>query len=170
MIRFSKGYGFHYITISTTVSFCSRLTQQTCLTNFSDTHSQHHAGFNSFINTNFVTLLSNGRPYGGCAVYFRNTLSSSISHCQIVSRRFCGIKVKLAGGHIYLVVCVYLPFDDGHASDTLKFGEVLGELRLFCTLSIMICWLWLEILMVTLLVLIVDLELVNCFVPCRLLV
>ena len=85
----------------------------------------------SFIYTNFVTLLSNGRPYGGCAVYFRNTLSSSISHCQIVSRRFCGIKVKLAGGHIFLVVCIYLPFDDGHASDALKFGEVLGELEAF---------------------------------------
>jgi len=72
-----------------------------------------------------------GRPYGGCAIYFRTTLSSSISHCQIVSRRFCGIKVKLAGGRILLVVCVYLPFDDGHASDVLKFGEVLGELEAF---------------------------------------
>jgi len=30
-----------------------------------------------------------------------------------------------------LVVCVYLPFDDGHASDVLKFGEVLGELDAF---------------------------------------
>ena len=68
-----------------------------------------------------------GRPYGGCAAYFRNTLSSSISHCQIVSRRFCGIKVKLAGVHILFVVCVYLPFADGHALDALKFGEVLGE-------------------------------------------
>ena len=51
------------------------------------------------------------------------------------------------------------------ASDTLKFGEELG----FCTLSIMICCLWLEIFMLTLLVLIV-LELVNYFVSCRLLV
>lgn len=125
--------------------------------------------FHSFINTNCATLLSNGRPYGGCAVYFRNTLSSSISHCQIVSRRFCGIKVKLAGGHILLVVCVYLLFDDGHALDALKFGEVLGELEAFCTLSIMTCWLWLEILMLTSLVLII-LKLVNCSVPCRLLV
>ena len=50
---------------------------------------------------------------------------------QAVSRRFCGIKVKLAGGRILLVVCVYLPFDDGHASDVLKFGEVLGELEAF---------------------------------------
>ena len=62
-----------------------------------------------------------GCPYGGCAVYFRNALSSSISH----------IKVKLAGGRILLVVCVYLPFDDSHASDALKFGEVLGELEAF---------------------------------------
>ena len=29
------------------------------------------------------------------------------------------------------MVCVYLPFDDGHASDALKFGEVLGELEAF---------------------------------------
>ena len=57
-------------------------------------------------------------------VLFRNT---SISHCQVVSRRFCGIKVKLTGGCILLVVCVHLPFDDGHASDSLKFGEVLCE-------------------------------------------
>ena len=62
-----------------------------------------------------------GRTYGGYAIYSRNTLSSSISHCQVVSRRFCGIKVKLAGGHIFLVMCVYLA-DDGHASDALKFG------------------------------------------------
>ena len=41
-----------------------------------------------------------GHPYGGCVVYFRNTLSSSISNCQVVSRRFCGIKVKLDGGRI----------------------------------------------------------------------
>ena len=34
-------------------------------------------------------------------------------------------------GASFLVVCVYLPFDDGHASDTLKFGEVLGELEAF---------------------------------------
>ena len=72
-----------------------------------------------------------GHPYGGRAAYFRNTLSSSISHCQIVSRRFCGIKVKLAGGHIFLVVCIYLPFADGHALDALKFGELLGELEAF---------------------------------------
>ena len=39
--------------------------------------------------------------------------------------------MKLAGGHIFLVVCIYLPFDDGHASDALKFGEVLGELEAF---------------------------------------
>ena len=28
-------------------------------------------------------------------------------------------------------MCVYLPFDDGHASDALRFGEVLGELEAF---------------------------------------
>ena len=108
-----------------------------------------------------------GRPYGGRAAYFRNTLSSSISHCQIVSRRFCGIKVKLAGGHILYVVRVYLPFDDGHASDALK---CLVNWRLFCTLSISY----------DLLAVVgnfnVDfnrtcvLELVNCSVSCRLLV
>lgn len=66
-----------------------------------------------------------GRPYGGCAVYFRNTLFSSISHCQIVSRRFWLV------GASFFVVCVYLLFDDGHALDALKFSEVLGELEAF---------------------------------------
>ena len=72
-----------------------------------------------------------GPPYGGCAVYVRNTLSSSVSHCQVVSRIFCGIKDKLAGGRTLLVVCVYTPFDDGHAFDSLKFCEVLCELEAF---------------------------------------
>ena len=45
--------------------------------------------------------------------------------------KFCGIKVKLAGGRILLVVCVYLLFNDGHASDSLKFGEVICELEAF---------------------------------------
>ena len=62
-----------------------------------------------------------GRTYGRYAIYSRNILSSCISHCQVVSRRFCGIKVKLAGGCIFLVMCVYLD-DDGHVSDALKFG------------------------------------------------
>ena len=66
------------------------------------------------------------------------------------------------------MVCVYLPFDDGHGSDVLKFGEVLGELEAFLY-RVMICWLWLEILMLIFLVLIV-LELVNCSDSCRLLV
>ena len=48
-----------------------------------------------------------------------------------IARRFCGIKVKLAGGCILFVVCVYLLFDDDHALDTLKFSEVLGELEAF---------------------------------------
>ena len=108
-----------------------------------------------------------GRHYGGCAVYVRNTLSSSVSHCQVVSWRFCGIKVKLAGGRILLVVCVYLPFDDGHASDSLKFCEVLCELVAFLNTQYYDLWLWLEILMLTFHVLIV-LELVNCYVSCRL--
>ena len=72
-----------------------------------------------------------GRPYGGCSVYVRNTMSSSVSHCEVVSRRFCGIKVKLAGGRILLVVCRYLPFDDGHGSALFKFCEVLCELEAF---------------------------------------
>ena len=28
-------------------------------------------------------------------------------------------------------MCIYLPFDDGHASDALRFGEVLGELEAY---------------------------------------
>ena len=111
-----------------------------------------------------------GRPYGGCAVYFRNTLSSSISHCQIVSRRFCGIKVKLAGGCILFVVCVYIYSLMMVIPWTLSsLVKCLVNWRHFCTLSIMTCWLWLEILMLTLLILIV-LELVNCSISCRLLV
>ena len=72
-----------------------------------------------------------GRPYGGCAILYRNWLSTCFSPCPKVSRSFCAGEISLVDGRLLLLVCLYLPYDDGMVSDAYKFVEVLGELQGF---------------------------------------
>ena len=54
-----------------------------------------------------------GRPYGGCAILYRSSLSSSITLRSIISsKRFCALKVKDQSGLSILFVCVYMPSSD----------------------------------------------------------
>ena len=71
-----------------------------------------------------------GRPFGGCAIAFRKSLSSMVSVRQVSSSRFCAIHVK-SDCQTLLLVCVYMPFDNGLTSGHLEFQEALGELEGF---------------------------------------
>ena len=53
-----------------------------------------------------------GRPYGGCAILYRSSLSSSITPLHSISNRFCALKVKDQSGLSILLVCVYMPSSD----------------------------------------------------------
>jgi len=76
-----------------------------------------------------------GRPFGGCAIFFHKSLSSKVSVCQVSSRRFCAIHIELDCQT--LLVCVYLPFDNGLLSGHLDFQEALGELDGFLVAQIL---------------------------------
>ena len=47
-----------------------------------------------------------GRPYGGCAILYRSSLSSSITPLHSISNRFCALKVKDQSGLTTFLVCV----------------------------------------------------------------
>ena len=71
-----------------------------------------------------------GRPYGGCSILYRKSLSSCISLLQSNSDRFCGIRLCDSSGLSYLLVSVYMPtyYDPSCVNVYLN---VLGELEGF---------------------------------------
>ena len=71
-----------------------------------------------------------GRPYGGCSILYRKSLSSCITPLDTFSDRFCSVKLCDSSGLSYLLVCAYMPSDSGQSS----FGDymtTLGEMEGF---------------------------------------
>ncbi len=77
------------------------------------------------------TVLIRGRPYSGCAIYYRKNFAVSIAVCQVTSKRFCSIRINLANDLSMLLVCVYMPYDNGLPSGEVEFCSMLGELEGF---------------------------------------
>ena len=76
------------------------------------------------------------RPYGGCGIIYRKSLSPLIRSIDSHSKRFCAISVTLndfkkGTNFVLLIICVYLPTDYGSASSDACFTESLGELEGF---------------------------------------
>ena len=67
-----------------------------------------------------------GRPYGGCAILYKSSLSSSITPLHSNSNHFCTLKVKDQSGLSVLLVCVYMP-----SSDIADYLDTLGALEGF---------------------------------------
>ena len=59
------------------------------------------------------TKLLYGRPFGSCAILYRSSLLAHISCLDSPSKRFCSAVLHDRGGSITLLICVYLPFNDG---------------------------------------------------------
>ena len=77
------------------------------------------------------TVLLSGRPYyGGCAILFRKSLSSSIIPLCTNSNRLCAVRLQELSGSSVLFVCVFLPSESAMScySDYLN---TLGELEGF---------------------------------------
>ena len=64
-----------------------------------------------------------GRPYGGCSILYRKSLSSVISPLDSNSHRFCGIKM-VDSATSYLLISVYMPT----ASSVSDFFAYLGRI------------------------------------------
>ena len=74
--------------------------------------------------------LLTGRPYGGCSILYRKSLSSCITPLHTCSNRFCAIKLCDMSGLSVLLVNVYLP-SESVASCFAEYLNTLGELEGF---------------------------------------
>ncbi len=75
--------------------------------------------------------LLHGRPFGGCAILYRRSLTSHIAHRNCPSKRFCALLLTDNVGVSTLLICVYLPFNDGSSGSHNDFLIVLSELEGF---------------------------------------
>ena len=97
-----------------------------------------------------ATLLR-GRPYGGCAIFYRKSLSPNISVVKAPSKRSCAISLRDASDKTTLLICVYLPTHYGTHSSYDDFLSMIEELCFFILILKHLIILWLvEILMLTL--------------------
>ena len=69
-----------------------------------------------------------GRPYGGCSVLYRKSLSSCIIPLASSSNRFCGIKVIDSNGSSILMISLYMPSECRQSYFT-EYLNTLGELE-----------------------------------------
>ena len=88
-------------------------------------YEKHVPGINTHcISAMDDTVVSCGRPFGGCAIIWRQTLGASVSPIVINCKRVCAVKIQIHG-HIILLFNVYMPYYNN--MDSLSdYNEVLG--------------------------------------------
>ena len=72
-----------------------------------------------------------GRPFGGCAILFRRSLLPFVSCLDSVSKWFCSVLLRDQCGTTTLLICVYLPHNDGSSASHNEYLITLGELEGF---------------------------------------
>jgi len=75
-------------------------------------HEHNATGVCGFINDDLLA----GRPYGGCAIFWRNTLSLSVRLIAMNSRRICSVLFTSTAGLKLLCMSVYMPYENDFAS------------------------------------------------------
>ena len=78
-----------------------------------------------------VRTLLLGRPFGGCAIFFRRSLLPFVSCLDSLSKRFCSHLLHDQHGTSTLLICVYLPHNDGSSASHTEYLITLGELEGF---------------------------------------
>jgi len=102
--------------------------QLSLLSEISDTHNVYSVcGFDS------ATVLR-GRPYGGCAIFWRNNMSVCVDQVDTNNSRICAVHMYDNTGINFLLVNVYMPFvstDDAYDEFcvVLSIVEHLTELH-----------------------------------------
>ena len=71
-----------------------------------------------------------GRPYGGCAILWKSSLTVLVKELTCNHVRLCGIMIKLSNNSTLVCLNVYMPCD-GRAEDNtfLEYMEVLSEIE-----------------------------------------
>ena len=70
-----------------------------------------------------------GRPFGGCAIFFRRSLLPFVSCLDSPSNQFCSLLLRDRHGTSTLLICVYLPHNDGSSASHTEYLITLGELE-----------------------------------------
>ena len=83
-------------------------------------------GVSGMTSTDFIA----GRPFGGCGILYRKSLSQYITTHRSISKRFCSVTINSPQQSI-LLICVYLPTNYGTSQSSDQFLESLGELKGF---------------------------------------
>ena len=80
------------------------------------------------------SILLSGRPFGGCGILYRKSLSPVVHRIFTDSKRLCAISITLNNScdnspFVILLICVYLPTDYSTAASHSAFSESLCELH-----------------------------------------
>ena len=75
--------------------------------------------------------LLSGRPYGGLAILWHNSLRAKIEPVSTSSHRLCAIKICQGDNNI-LICNVYMPCDVNHVESNNNFDSVLSEISVIC--------------------------------------
>ena len=62
------------------------------------------------------------RPFGGCSVLYRKTLSLTVSPLSLSSNCLCAIRINIHGGKSYLFLNVYIPYESS-LTPLVRFNE-----------------------------------------------
>ena len=75
------------------------------------------------------SVLRLGRPFGGCAILWKNELNCSFKKIECYTSRICAAICTLANGLNILVINTYLPCDDRYQSENYyELADILGKL------------------------------------------
>ena len=69
-----------------------------------------------------------GRPFGGCSILYRKTLSLTVSPLSLSSNRLYAIRINTHSGKSYLFLNVYMPYE-GNVSSFSDYLNTLGEIQ-----------------------------------------
>ena len=94
-----------------------------CFNSISSEHAS--VGVSGFSNCDVLR----GRPYGGCAIFWRKALEMSVTQIPTNSRRVCAILMHGACIRL-LCICVYMPYE----KDSVQVEEFLQQLSVVDTL------------------------------------
>ena len=70
------------------------------------------------------------RPYGGCSILYRKSLSPFTSPLDSYSDHFCAVKPCNSNSFSFLLICVYMP-NEHHQSSITDYLDVLREIQGF---------------------------------------
>ena len=85
------------------------------------------------VNMSFVSGMDDssfisGRPFGGCAIVWRNSMICRVEHVQCQSKRLCMVNIKLRNTNI-LLCTLYMPCDTTYDMDNINiYDNILREI------------------------------------------